>query len=214
MSMIVLGASPWRVGVLVAGLIVLGSPTVYSAEFTRVEWSPGGGFVGDVWTFRCPAGGSVFASADAFADRPVGENAFESALDLVLEVFEGQGNPLAASDDDVECAAPIACGGGCPVLEVQCGRGLTHSRVVRDAGVLEGCDGGGAYLLILEVTSEAGQSLPNSEVKLGGGVTQNVPPWIRRQGVAGRRGPVLNDGPVPLVAEPEGALGAQASRTK
>jgi hypothetical protein len=115
MSMMVLGVSPWRVGVLVAGLIVLGSPTVYSAEFTRVEWSPGGGFVGDVWTFRCPAGGSVFASADAFPDRPVGENAFESALDLVLEVFDGQGNPLAASDDDFECVAPIACGAGCPV---------------------------------------------------------------------------------------------------
>jgi hypothetical protein len=40
--------------------------------------------------------------------------------------------------------------------------------------------------------------LPNAQVKLGGGVAQNVPPFILALGIAGRRGPVINDGPTQL----------------
>lgn len=210
----ILGGMPSRVGVLVAGLVLVGATTVHGAEFNRVDWTPGGGFVGDTWTFQCPAGGSVFVAADAFADRPVAEDEFETGLDLVLEVFDGQGNLLAAGDDEFECAGAVACGAGCPALEATCGQGLTHSVVVRDAGVLEGCEGGGAYALTLEVTSEEGRSLPNREVKLGGGVAQNLPAWIRRTGLINRRGPVIDDGLAPIVPGIADALGAQSVKKK
>ena len=64
------------------------------------------------------------------------------------------------------------------------------------------------------MTSEEGQSLPNREVKLGGGVAQNLPAWIRRTGLINRRGPVIDDGLAPIVPGIADALGSQSVKKK
>jgi hypothetical protein len=82
--------SPLRVGVLVAGLVLGGNAAGHAAELERVDWIPGGGtIVGDVWTFNCPAGGSVTISVDTFAERSFEDGSAASGLDPVIDLFEG-----------------------------------------------------------------------------------------------------------------------------
>jgi hypothetical protein len=188
----------WCAASLIAAFIAAAASNGYAEEINRVEWSPGGGFVGDVWRFRCPAGGSVAAGVDTFGDVPTPDGAFESTLDPALEIYDGRGNLLAAGDDEAACSAPPQCGAGCPVVTVACGQGAAnHTIVVRDAGVLLDCAGGGSYLLNVEVFNQSGRSLPPSRVALGGGEQRNLPQWLAASGLVGARGPLVNDGFVP-----------------
>lgn len=180
--------------------LVLGMmpPDAVAEPITRVDQVPGGGFVGDTWTFRCPAGGAADVQVDTFIDVPFENSVFASALDPVIEVYDGRGNLVAQADDELQCTALSICEAGCPGIRFRCGTGIRHSITVRDAGVLVGCSLGGSYSLLVEVFNAAGSSRPQREVKLGGGVSQNVPRFILQDGLIGRAGPVINNGAIPI----------------
>lgn len=178
-----------------------------AAEIRRVDEVPGGGFVGDLWTFRCPAGGSVDVRVDTFPDVALNGGVF-SALDPVLEIYDGRGNLLALGDDEVLCSAALFCDAACPAVTFACGQGVRHSIVIRDAGALPDCFGGGSYELVVEAFGAGGGSRLQSSVQLGGGPFQELPQWLVNTGVTGRRGPVVDDGPVSAIL-----LGASTSAT-
>jgi hypothetical protein len=58
--------------------------------------------LGDLWTFKCPKGGTVNVSVDTKDDT----DAAQSDIDPVLLVVDGAGNLLAIGDDDVDCTYP------------------------------------------------------------------------------------------------------------
>lgn len=190
---------------VIAGSILVAASNGSSAEIGRVDWAAGGRFIGDLWTFRCPAGGSVSASVDTLGDYAVtdGDGGFVSGLDPTLGIFDARGNLIARSDDEQACSVPTRCGAECPSVEVPCARGAKHSILVRDAGILPECTGGGGYLLIVEVFNEAGESLGPRAVRLGGGPRRNLPPWLLETGLVGRQGPVVDDGPAVVAAPSE-----------
>jgi hypothetical protein len=197
MSMVV-GGAPWRVGILVAGLVLSASATVSAEELTRVDWTPGGGRSGDLWTFNCPVGGSLAISVDVLDDRPQDDGSFASALDPIIDIFDGEGNYLGGGDAEFECSVASSCDAACPAVEFPCGDGLRHSVTVRDTGFLSSCTGGGTYVLRVEVLDESGESLANPQVQLGGGPPRDVPPFLIDFGIAGRRGPAVDNGPTPF----------------
>jgi hypothetical protein len=187
------------VGFVIAGSILVAASSGSSAEIGRVDWAAGGRLIGDLWTFRCPAGGSVSASVDTIGDYAVPDGdggGFVSGLDPSLGILDSQGNLIARADDEQACNMPTRCDAGCPSVEVPCARGgVKHSILVRDAGILPECTGGGGYLLIIEVFNRDGESLSARAVKLGGGPRRNLPPWLLDTGLVGRQGPVVDDGP-------------------
>ena len=193
--------------IIVAGGCSLAAFAGHGAQLDRVDWSPGGGIVGDLWKFRCPAGGSVFASVDIFGDIAV-DNEFESALDPTFEIYDGQGNLLVQAHDNEDCNALSRCGARCPAAEVACGRGVNHSIVVRDEGRVPECTGGGSYQLSIEVLNRNGGSLSAAAVKLGGGVKRTLPPWIVRIGLVGE-GPLIDDGLAPTLLLPQSGPASQ-----
>ena len=202
--------------VISATILAMSAPEALAEPIVRVDHVPGGGFVGDTWTFQCPPGGSAEISVDIFGDVPL-ETGFASALDPAIEVYDGSGKLIAEADDELQCSSPSICDAGCPGVVFQCETGLKHSVAVRDVGALVDCSGGGAYFLLIEVLDEDGTSLPGNAVKLGGGVRRNIPAFILADGFVGRKGPVIDDGPLPLPAqEPaeasSGALGKSAQR--
>src|SRR5438876_462737 len=52
--------------------------------------------LGDMWTFNCPAGGSVVASVDTKDDTDLGT----ATLDPTLELLDGNGVEIADVDDE------------------------------------------------------------------------------------------------------------------
>ena len=103
--------------------------------------------LGDLWTFRCPQGGSVRVAVDTKDDTDDGG----SAIDPVLVVFDGQGNVVGFGDDEDECSYRPLCGFRCPSVRADCGLRGRHSIVVRDFGVADrpepACQEGGGYEL-------------------------------------------------------------------
>ena len=89
--------------------------------------------LGDLWTFRCPQGGSVRVAVDTKDDTDDGG----SAIDPVLVVFDGQGNVVGFGDDEDECSYRPLCGFRCPSVRADCGLRGRHSIVVRDFGVAD-----------------------------------------------------------------------------
>jgi hypothetical protein len=181
-------------------VLVFGPAEMLADPVTRIDHVPGGGFVGDTWTFTCPRGGSFSLAVNTFPDVPV-DGGFASALDPIVEVYDGRGNLLAVGDDETECTAESLCGAACPVAAATCGRGRNHSVVVSDAGALEGCEIGGSYVLAVEILNRSGRSLGENRVKLGGGPASQVPRFILDQGLAGVQGPAIDDGFRPLLPE-------------
>jgi len=178
-------------------------------EIHRSNWVPNVGDLdrgeqplGDMWTFRCPPGGSVRASVDTKDDTDAGQ----SDIDPVLLIFDGQGNLLRFGDDEAICTFPPVCGALCPSVRADCGEAGRHSIVVRDFGAAEGpgtpCQEGGGYELTVEVSDSGGQSLSEREVRLGGGPRKvpAVPRWARDLGKA-PVGPILDDEDVPQGVE-------------
>ena len=159
--------------------------------------------LGDLWTFRCPQGGTVRVAVDTKDDTDDGG----SAIDLVVVVFDGQGNVVGFGDDEDACSYPPLCGFRCPSVRADCGLRGRHSIVVRDFGVADrpepACQkGGGGYELSLEVLDAGQQPLSEREVKLGGGPrkVRPLPAWLRHAGSA-PAGPALDDEAVPKAFE-------------
>jgi len=164
--------------------------------------------LGDMWTFNCPAGGSVVASVDTKDDTDLGT----ATLDPILELLDGNGVEIANGDDENRCTYPPVCGFACPQLtdsrgstRVACGDGGTsglHSLIVRDFGVartritIPFCNDGGGYELKVDVFDASGNQLSQEEVRLGGGPSRGVPDWAVDEGKA-PFGPALDDENVP-----------------
>jgi hypothetical protein len=158
--------------------------------------------LGDMWTFNCPAGGSVVASVDTKDDTDLGT----ATLDPILELLDGNGVEIANGDDENTCTYLPVCGFACPQLtdsrgntRVPCGGGGTsglHSLIVRDFGQAgAGCIGGG-YELKVDVFDDYGNQLSPDQVGLGGGPSRGVPDWAVSEGKA-PVGPALDDENVP-----------------
>jgi hypothetical protein len=180
---------------------VLTAAAQASAEpISRSNWVPNVGQLnvegeqplGDLWTFRCPRGGTVNVSVDTKDDT---DNA-ESNIDPVLLVVDGAGNLLAFADDNTSCTYPPVCGFACPsVTALACGSDGEHSLIVRDFGS-SGCVGGGGYNLVAEVFTADGSQFSERRVDLGGGARRDVPRYALNLGKA-PTGPALDDEDVP-----------------
>jgi hypothetical protein len=177
-------------------------PSTSAEPISRSNWVPNFGQLnaegeqplGDMWTFRCPRGGTVNVSVDTKDDTDAGQ----SDIDPVLLVVDGAGSLLAFGDDDVDCTYPPVCGFSCPaVTAVACGSDGRHSVIVRDFGTAgTTCQEGGGYNLVVEVFTGGGRQLPEQAVDLGGGPRRNVPSWAVDVGKA-PVGPALDDEDVP-----------------
>jgi hypothetical protein len=184
---------------------MVAAATQASAEpISRSNWIPNVGQLnvegeqplGDMWTFRCPRGGTVSVSVDTKDDTDTAE----ADIDPVLLLVDGAGNLLAFADDDVACSYPPVCGFSCPsVSAIACGGDGRHSVIVRDFGAAVGnaaCQEGGGYALTVEVFASGGNQLPERAVDLGGGPRRQVPRWAVDLGKA-PVGPALDDEDVP-----------------
>lgn len=178
-------------------------------EIQRSNWVPNVGDLrageqplGDLWTFRCPQGGSVRATVDTKDDTDDGA----SDIDPVLVILDGQGDVIGLGDDEDACTYAPVCGFRCPSVEADCGESGRHSIVVRDFGAATGpdpaCQGGGGYELSLEVLDAGGEPLSEQQVKLGGGPRKirPLPIWLHDAGAA-PLGPALDDEDVPEAFE-------------
>ncbi len=179
-------------------------PTKRSNHVPNVgELASGEQPLGDMWTFNCPAGGSVVASVDTKDDTDLGT----STLDPILELLDGNGVEIADGDDENTCTYRPVCGFACPQLHdfngnrrVACGDGGPsglHSLIVRDFGTagVPHCNGGG-YELTVDVFDASGNQLSQEQVGLGGGPSRGVPDWAVTEGKA-PVGPALDDENVP-----------------
>ena len=194
-----------KVWVLVVSLvIVLGIGTLGSAQqITRSNWVPNVGQLffdeqplGDLWTFVCPAGGTVTASVDTKDDQDNGQ----ANIDPFLLLHSGSGRLIAFGNDDLDCSHLPVCGFRCPAVRAPCGATNPHSLLVRDFGgaTKNGaqCAGGGGYELTVQVFRADGSPVDAARVQLGGGPTRRVPAWALEEGKA-PVGPALDDEAIP-----------------
>jgi hypothetical protein len=195
----------WTVALAIVAPMVAIAPQASAEPISRSNWIPNVGQLnledeqplGDLWTFRCPRGGTVNVSVDTKDDTDTAR----ADIDPVLLVVDGAGNLLAFADDDVDCSYPPVCGFFCPsVTAVACGSGGRHSVIVRDFGAADAtgtpCQEGGGYGLRVEVFTANGRQVPEPLVDLGGGPRRNVPKWALDLGKA-PAGPALDDEDVP-----------------
>jgi hypothetical protein len=195
----------WRTKLaIVAPLVALASQA--SAEpISRSNWTPNVGQLnvereqplGDLWTFKCPRGGTVNVSVDTKDDT----DAAQSDIDPVLLVVDGAGNLLAFADDNTSCTYPPVCGFSCPsVTALACGSDSEHSIIVRDFGAADAtgtpCQEGGGYNLVVEAFTADGSQVSERRVDLGGGPRRDVPKYALDLGKA-PTGPGLDDEDVP-----------------
>ena len=103
---------------MVAALVMTG--TAAAEEVNRSNWVPNVGNLnfeageqplGDLWTFRCPAGATVGLSVDTKDDTDLGL----SDIDPVLLVVDPSGNLVAFADDEIDCTYLPICGFALPV---------------------------------------------------------------------------------------------------
>jgi hypothetical protein len=194
--------------VLIAPLGLMASQAS-ADEVHRSNWVPNVGQLnipdeqplGDLWTFRCPKGGTV----TAFVETKDDTDTAQSDIDPVLRVVDGQGNVLASGDDEFNCFYPPICGYQCPRVDnIACGQDGKHSIIVRDFGasVATGtpCQEGGGYNLTVQVFDSSGSQLPERRVELGGGPRRDVPRYALEFGKA-PTGPALDDEDVPADQE-------------
>lgn len=194
----------------VAVALALGAP-VSAEEIQRSNWLPNVGSLqedeqplGDMWTFRCPRGGSATVFVDTKDDTDTGE----SEVDPILYVVDGNGTVLASADDNATCTYPPVCGFQCPeVTSVRCGeedKNNRHGIIVRDFGTATTgdtfCEEGGGYNLVVEVLDADGNQVRERAVRLGGGPDRKVPRWALALGKA-PVGPALDDEDVPSPSE-------------
>lgn len=156
---------------MLVGMMLL-PPSSFAAEVFNRESLPrdpgSGAFPTDVWTFFCPAGGSVKIKVDAV--ELIG--ATTSPLDPVaLLFFDTTSSQIASGDDEVACSATLDCSFQCVDITVNCSSAGRYSLFIFN-GVLGGCGTAeGIYDLSVEVFDAAngtGSSLTAEQVNLGG----------------------------------------------
>ena len=196
--------------VVVAGLLV---PVIAHAqnEVHRWNWVPSGNSflaLGDLWTFNCPAKGTVTVWANTWDDTGTGS----SNLDLAIEVRDKTGALLVdqfgspfggLGDEQFPCAVTSACGYWCPqVSEIPCGKGNPHTIAVysypsAESNALTGvaCVGGGSYELVVSAQDKKGKDVSAKNIKLGGSANRKVPTWGGE--MIDKMGPALNDEFIP-----------------
>jgi hypothetical protein len=182
---------------------VFATPSFSLADVVaRQNWIPSGSYafaaqeqLGDMWTFSCPAGGSVTASVDTLDDN---DNA-TSNLDPAFWIYDGDGTIVQnQADDEITCAVAPECGFDCPsVTDLPCGAKNPHSISIVSAAFT--CVGGGAYRLSIEVKDANGVSLLAKKVKLGGGDKKKLPGFLDPNKEF-KNGPALDDEKVPVNA--------------
>jgi hypothetical protein len=190
----------WSVALAIIAPMVAAAPQASAEPINRSNWVPNLGAtvpdqdpLGDLWTFNCPAGGTVSVSVDTKDDTDTGK----SNIDPFLIMGDAKG-AFGFSDDNFECAIPPVCGFACPSqTATPCGSGQ-HWIIVRDWGA-NSCTGGGGYDLVVEVFAGDGRSLSERSVNLGGGPTRKVPNDALASGSA-PTGPALDDEKVPAYA--------------
>ena len=203
----------WTLPSAIFASMVAAAPLAVAEPISRSNWVPNVGQLnvegeqplGDLWTFKCPKGGTVNISVDTKDDT----DEAQSDIDPVLLVVDGAGNLLAFADDDVDCTYPPVCGFACPsVTAVACGSDSgrnahhedkePHSIIVRDFGAAgdPACQEGGGYNLVVEVFNADGRQLSERKVELGGGPEREVPEYALDLGKA-PTGPSLDDEDVP-----------------
>jgi hypothetical protein len=212
------GAAKMKLGWIASWLVVAvlqSAPTATAQVSTfRANWVPGAeSFAfGDVWTFNCPANGTVSVSVDTWDDR--GDSS--SNIDPVLEVRDKNGNLLVdasgsptggLSDDAHPCTIPPVCGilnptfrFWCPeIVDIPCGKGNPHTVMVygNPNATSFGCSGGGAYALLVSAKDKKGKSVAESKLALGGGPTRKLPTWADAQDGIDKAGPALDDVLIP-----------------
>jgi hypothetical protein len=181
------------------------APEPSAEPISRSNWVPNVGQLnvegeqplGDLWTFRCPKGGTVNVSVDTKDDTDTAQ----ADIDPVLLVVDGAGNLLAFADDDVDCTYPPVCGFFCPsVTALACGSDGEHTIIVRDFGAADAtgtpCQEGGGYNLVVEAFTADGSQVSERRVDLGGGPRRDVPKYALDLGKA-PTGPGLDDEDVP-----------------
>ena len=181
------------VGVLMS--VSAASATAQSAR--RRNWMPSGNtspvLMGDLWSFKCPAGGFFAIFVDTMNDNSDGT----SNLDPMLEVVDAKGNFLDFGDDNVGCTFAPTCGFACPSVGFNsCGTG-THTVAI--ANVPGSCNGGGGYKLELTVIDKKGNVLTDTKTGLGGGAKIKAPKWATG---LGKTEPVIDDSVVPSLILP------------
>jgi hypothetical protein len=144
--------------------------------------------MGDLWSFKCPAGGYFGIFVDTMNDNANST----SNLDPMLEVVDSKGNFIDFGDDDFPCAYAPTCGYGCPAVGyTPCGSG-THTVAV---GSVPGyCKGGGGYKVELWVIDKKGNLWTDSKTGLGGGAKIKAPKWASG---LGKSEPVIDDSVLP-----------------
>jgi hypothetical protein len=191
------GGKDVEVGSIIVAAMALATTAAQPAHaqyFTRYEWIPSGSFtqsgsgvyVGDLWTFVCPRGGTVLVVLHNQDD-----NGGTSNLDPAFKIFDGDGNLVTTQDDGAGCPAPPECGFSCPLqVETPCGAKNPHSIAIYSSSTA--CAGGGAYHLGFRVRDANGNSVSPAKVKLGGGPKAKVPSWVDPI-KARQTGPALDD---------------------
>lgn len=154
-------------------------------------------YLGDMWTFRCPSGGTAFIWVDTKDDT----DTVESCIDPVAHVFNSNGLLLASGDEDSTCSFLPVCGYQCPKFGLACVGNRRYSVVVRDFGdatvTAEQCDKGGGYILHVTIFDRNGLRVKPHRVKLGGGPARAVQKWMKSRHPT--KGPLLDDEAVPSV---------------
>jgi hypothetical protein len=146
-------------------------PVLASAEIAiRENWVPASQSLGDVWTFSCPAGGSVDVTVQNKDDGA------GSDIDLLMAVVDPDGTPVGGGDDEVPCLNPGCF--ACPQdLAVPCTAGGVYSIVIRGFNNCGVTGIGGGYSLAVEVKDSAAVAVTAKKAKLGGGPKSKVPAW-------------------------------------
>ena len=151
----------------------------------RDDAVPAGLGIGDMWSFKCPSGGSF----NLFVDTSSG------LMDPLFQVFDKDGNSLVYADDSTPCSN--ACANSCPqALAIPCASGNLAYIVVRNFGTGSPTCPGGAYQMTLEVFDKNFNSLDAKKVRLGGGARQKVPAFADPNKLL-QQAPLVNDGEVP-----------------
>ena len=160
--------------------------------------------LGDMWSFRCPAGGSVSFMVDTHDDTGAGN----SSLAPVVEIVDAKGNVVDFEVDNSgsQCSIPPTCQTDweCPVaIDVACGTGVHTLSIFSWPETT--CTADGGYDLLMQVKNKNGKLLTPNQMKLGGGPARQLPSWTLQAfapGGPGKKGPLLDDEGIPVIALP------------
>jgi len=127
----------WLASLAVVALFVFVTAAQADPIF-RDDAVPAGSNIGDMWSFKCPSGGSF----DLFVDTSSG------LMDPEFGVFDKDGNTLANADDTVPCTN--ACANACPqAIAIPCAPGGLHYIVVQNWSIGSPTCPGGGYQVFL-----------------------------------------------------------------